>query len=81
MGKKENSEPQEVSVPAVGVKRRGVVLASDSLDKQQAKEFLFVEMYTTDLVGRTKMKFTHKVNMDTIEDEFDQLFALEVQSF
>ena len=38
-----------------------------------------MEVYTTDLVGRTQLKFTETVNMERIEAEFAQLFTPYVQ--
>jgi len=35
------------------VKHSGKVITSDSFEEEQVTELIFVEMYTTDLVGRT----------------------------
>lgn len=56
--------------PEFNVKRSGTVIAADTYEKQQETEFLIVEMYTTDLIGRTQIKFTCPVYMERIENEF-----------
>ena len=68
-------------MPVIGVKRKGKIVLADSFESQRAKEFLFVEMYTTDMVGRTKIKFTQPVDMAIVEEESDQLFSFVVQSY
>ena len=68
-------------MPVIGVKRKGKIVLADSFESQRAEEFLFVEMYTTDMVGRTKIKFTQPVDMAMVEEESDQLFSFVVQSY
>lgn len=54
--------------------RRGIVLTSDTYMQQRAKERTFIEVYTTDLLGQTRLKFTEPVNMTVVERDFGQLF-------
>jgi hypothetical protein len=39
------------------------VLKTDPYESDRAKEFIFAEVYTTDLNGMTRMKFTESVDM------------------
>ena len=44
-------------------------------------EWLIVEMYTTDIIGRTQIKFICPVYMDRIEDDFVEMFNFSVLSY
>ena len=49
----DETDSEIVVVPPLNVKRNGTVITSDVVKFQEDNEWIILEMYTTDLIGRT----------------------------
>ena len=63
-------------------RRAGIVLSSDTYEQQIQSSFVFVELYTLDLVGRTQIKFTREMDIErlfeSVEQQSSEVFELRV---
>ena len=53
-------------------RRAGIVLSSDTYEQQIQSSFVFVELYTLDLVGRTQIKFTREMDIERLFESIEQ---------
>lgn len=59
--------------------RSGSVITTDTFAEVLARQFKFLEIYTTDIIGRTQIKFVEPVDMARVEADIEELFVPKIQ--